>query len=68
MIDFDSKGCYTLKHGGGYMTAQADIIRDSINELSRIQDRMMLAKKNNDLEIYDEMYERYIELKMILNT
>lgn len=28
----------------------------------------MLAKKNNDLETYDEMYKRYIELKVILSS
>ncbi len=50
------------------MSGQADIIRDSINEFSRIQDWMMLAKKNNDLETYDEMYKRYIELKVILSS
>ncbi len=50
------------------MSGQADIIRDSINEFSRIQDWMMLAKRNNDLETYDEMYKRYIELKVILSS
>lgn len=50
------------------MPSQADIIRDLINEFSRIQDWMMLAKKNNDLETYDEMYKRYIELKVILSS
>ncbi len=50
------------------MSGQADIIRDSINEFSRIQDWMMLAKKNNDLETYDEMYKRCIELKVILSS
>lgn len=50
------------------MSGQADVIRDSINEFSRIQDWMMLAKKNNDLETYDEMYKRYIELKVILSS
>lgn len=54
--------------GGVYMSGQADIIRDSINEFSRIQDWMMLAKRNNDLETYDEMYKRYIELKVILSS
>ncbi len=28
----------------------------------------MLAKRNNDLETYDEMYKRYIELKVILSS
>ena len=48
------------------MPNQADIVRDSINEFSRIQDWMLLAKKNNDLETYEQIHKRYIELKAIL--
>ena len=50
------------------MPSQADIIRDSINELSRVQDWMELAKKNNDLETYESMHKRYIELKVTLSS
>ena len=50
------------------MPSQADIVRDSINEFSRIQDWMILAKKNDDLETYEQMHKRYIELKVILPT
>ncbi len=32
------------------------------------QDWMISAKKNNDLETYEQMYKRYIELKVILTT
>ena len=50
------------------MPSQADIIRDSINEFSRIQDWMILAKKNNDIETYEQIRKRYIELKVILTA
>lgn len=50
------------------MPSQEDIIRDSINELSRVQDWMELAKKNNDLETYESMHKRYIELKVTLSS
>lgn len=50
------------------MPNQADIIRDSINEFSRVQDWMLSAKKNHDLETYEQIYKRYIELKVTLST
>lgn len=50
------------------MPSMTDIIRDSVVDFSRLQDWMLSAKKNNDLETYDLMYKRYIELKVILTT
>ena len=46
----------------------SDIVKDSVVEFSRLQDWMLSAKKNNDLETYEQMYKRYIELKVILTT
>lgn len=46
----------------------SDIVKDSVVEFSRLQDWMLLAKKNNDTETYEQMYKRYIELKVILTT
>lgn len=50
------------------MPSAADIVRDSINEFSRLQDWMELAKENNDMITYNAMYKRYIELKVTLST
>lgn len=50
------------------MPSMSDIVKDSVVEFSRLQDWMITAKKNNDLETYDQMYKRYIELKVILTT
>lgn len=50
------------------MPSQAYIIRDSIYEFSRIQDWMLLAKKNHDLETYEQMHKRYIKLKVTLSS
>ena len=50
------------------MPSMSDIIKDSVVEFSRLQDWMLSAKKNNDLETYEQMYKRYIELKVILTT
>ena len=44
------------------MPSTADIVRDSINEFSRLQDWMELAKENKDMITYNAMYKRYIEL------
>ena len=50
------------------MPSAADIIRDSINEFSRIQDWMELAKENNDMVTYNSIYKRYVELKVTLSS
>ena len=50
------------------MPSMSDIIIDSVVDFSRLQDWMLSAKKNNDLETYELMHKRYIELKVILTT
>lgn len=50
------------------MPSAADIIKDSINEFSRLQDWMELAKENNDMITYNAMHKRYIELKVTLTS
>lgn len=50
------------------MPSAADIIRDSISEFSRLQNWMILAKENNDMETYNSMHDRYIELKVTLSS
>ncbi len=50
------------------MPSMSDIVRDSVVDFSRLQDWMISAKKNNDLETYELMRKRYIELKVILTT
>lgn len=50
------------------MPSMSDIIKDSVVEFSRLQNWMMSAKANNDLNTYNMMFDRYIELKVILST
>lgn len=50
------------------MPSAADIIRDSINEFSRLQNWMLSVKSKNDMETYNLMHDRYIELKVILSS
>ena len=49
------------------MPSAADIIRDSINEFSRVQN-WMLAIKDKDPVTYQSMYDRYSELKITLSS
>lgn len=50
------------------MPSQADIIRDSIVEFSRLQDWMLSSKEHGDMDTYNMMHKRYIELKVILSA
>lgn len=50
------------------MPSTADIIRDSINEFSRLQNWMLMAKTNNDMDTYNLMHDRYVELKVTLTS
>ena len=50
------------------MPVAADIIRDSINEFSRLQNWMLMAKSNNDMDTYNLMHDRYVELKVTLTS
>ena len=43
------------------MLSAADIIKDYVTEISRLQDWMVLIKETNP-ETYNSMYKRYIEI------
>ena len=46
----------------------SDIIKDSIVEFSRLQDWMLSSRDHGDMDTYNMMHKRYIELKVILST
>lgn len=48
------------------MPGVSDIVKDSVVEFSRLQNWMLSSKRNNDEATYQMMYDRYIELKVIL--
>lgn len=50
------------------MPSMSDIVKDSVVEFSRLQNWMLSAKANNDTNTYNMMFDRYIELKVILST
>lgn len=49
------------------MPGAADIIKDYVTELSRLQD-WMLPIKEVAPETYNSMYKRYLELKVTLSS
>lgn len=57
-----------LKERGDHMPSMSDIVKDSVVEFSRLQNWMLSSKENNDMTTYKMMYDRYIELKVILAT
>lgn len=57
-----------FKTGGDGMPNMSDIIKDSVVEFSRLQNWMLSAKENNDISTYKMMFDRYVELKVILAT
>ncbi len=56
---FCRKGC------GGM--SKEELMKISVEEFSRLQ-KWMLSVKERDSETYNLMYERYIELKVILSN
>lgn len=50
------------------MPSLSDIVKDSVVEFSRLQKWMMSARKKGDVDTYNMMHDRYIELKVILST
>lgn len=45
----------------------AEILQKAVEDFSRIQ-KWMISVKDKDLETYNMMYERYIELKVVLSS
>lgn len=50
------------------MPSISDIVKDSVVEFSRLQDWMISARDHGDMDTYDMMHKRYIELRVILST
>ena len=50
------------------MPTNGEIIERSINDFQKVQKRMLLAKKENAVETYAKLKEKYISLKALLNS
>ena len=57
-----------LQKVGENMPISLEIIERNINDFQRVQRRMILAKKENATETYNDLKEEYISLKAILNV
>ena len=50
------------------MPTNGEIIERSIKDFQKVQKRMLLAKKENASETYEDLKEDYISLKVILTS
>ena len=50
------------------MPGLSDIVKDAVVEFSRLQNWMLSAENNDDISTYNMMFDRYVELKVILST
>ena len=50
------------------MPISLEIVERSINDFSRVQKRMLLAKKENAAETYEDLKKEYKTLKALLNV
>ena len=50
------------------MPSNGEIIRDAIYDFQKIQKRMLLARKENAVETYEDLKEDYISLKALLTS
>jgi hypothetical protein len=54
--------------GGVYMPNGLEIAKAAIEDFKKIQEYMMLAKKENATETYAKLKDEYLSLKAILNV
>ena len=50
------------------MPSNGEIIERAVNDFQKVQKRMLLAKKENAAETYEDLKEDYISLKVILTS
>ena len=50
------------------MPSNGEIIERSINDFQKVQGHMLIARKENATETYNELKEKYISLKALLNS
>lgn len=50
------------------MPNNGEIIERSIHDFIKVQKRMLLARKENAVETYEDLKEDYISLKVILTS
>lgn len=50
------------------MPGNGEIIERAINDFTKVQRRMLLARKENATETYADLKEEYISLKVLLTS
>lgn len=57
-----------LMKGGENMPISLEIVKAAIDDFTKIQRRMILAKEENAVKTYADLKEEYISLKALLNV
>jgi hypothetical protein len=55
-------------HGGDTMPNSAEIIERAVNDFTKVQKCMLLAKEENAMKTYAELKDNYIALKVLLTS
>lgn len=50
------------------MPISLEIVERAMNDFSRVQRRMLIAKKENAVEMYADLKDEYLTLKALLNV
>ena len=53
---------------GDYMPSGIEVTKQALDDFKKIQEYMLLAKKENAVETYSELKEEYLSLKAVLNV
>ena len=48
--------------------SKEEIMKNAISDFSKVQRRMLLAKKENATETYEDLKDEYIDLKALLTS
>ena len=62
-----------INHKGGenmevLEMSKEEIMKNAISDFSKVQRRMLLAKKENATETYEDLKDEYIDLKALLTS
>jgi hypothetical protein len=54
--------------GGGKMPNNAEIISRAIDDFTKVQKRMLLAREENAVRTYADLKDDYVSLKVLLTS
>lgn len=54
--------------GGGYMPTGIEVTKQALDDFKKIQEYMLLAKKENATETYAKLKDEYLTIKALLQV